>query len=152
MSGYGERKANKNSMVIIEKAAPVTRATLRTNTGPVPADSQQGTPSIRNYLRDLMNSELSRWRLTAYYVDTVVVESGMNPASKHQIQPECGDGRTCIARPSSQARTGTGVHIFSHVQLTTCRIGNHTGLIHTLLKVEVLTTVHQIVWPNKCGE
>ena len=43
-------------------------------------------------------------------------ELGRNPVSKHQIQPEYGDeqadaGRNCrtrIARPNSQARTGTG--------------------------------------------
>ena len=44
-----------------------------------------------------------------------------NPVSKHQIQPEYGDeqgdaGRDCrtrLARPNSQARTGTGKHSFS---------------------------------------
>ena len=44
-----------------------------------------------------------------------VAESGRNPASKHQIQPEYGDeragagrdGRPCLARPNFQARTGT---------------------------------------------
>ena len=43
-------------------------------------------------------------------------ELGRNPASKHQIQSECGDehadaGRDCrtrLARPNSQAQTGTG--------------------------------------------
>ena len=43
-------------------------------------------------------------------------ELGGNPVSKHQIQPEYGDeqadaGRNCrtrLARPNSQARTGTG--------------------------------------------
>ena len=40
-SGCGKRKAHKNwFMVIREKAAPVTRTTLRT-TGPVPVDSRQ---------------------------------------------------------------------------------------------------------------
>ena len=41
------------------------------------------------------------------------VESGRNPVGKgkHQIQLECGDdkgrdGRTCLARPNFQARTG----------------------------------------------
>ena len=41
---------------------------------------------------------------------------GRNPVSKHQIQHEYGDEqanagrdcRTCLARPNSQARTGTG--------------------------------------------
>ena len=43
-------------------------------------------------------------------------EIGRDPVSKHQIQPEYGDEkadagryyRTRIARPNSQARTGTG--------------------------------------------
>ena len=42
-------------------------------------------------------------------------EIGRNPVSKHQIKPEYGelegdagrDGRTRLARPNSQARTGT---------------------------------------------
>ena len=45
----------------------------------------------------------------------VAAEVGRNPVSKHQIQPEYGDemadagrdGQTCLARPGSQARTGT---------------------------------------------
>ena len=32
------------------------------------------------------------------------------------------DGRTCLARPNSRARTGTGKYSFSPVQLTTRRI------------------------------
>ena len=48
-------------------------------------------------------------------------ELGRNLVSKHQIQPEYGDeqadaGRDCqtrIARPNSQARTGTGKYQFS---------------------------------------
>ena len=47
-------------------------------------------------------------------------ELGRNPVSKHQIQPEYGDeqadaGRDCrnrLARPNSQARTGTGEYYF----------------------------------------
>ena len=43
-------------------------------------------------------------------------EIGRNFVSKHQIQPEYGDdqagagreGQTRVARPNSQARTGTG--------------------------------------------
>ena len=49
------------------------------------------------------------------------VELGTNPVTKHQIQPEYGDeqadaGRDCLnrlARPNSQARTGTGKYLFS---------------------------------------
>ena len=48
-------------------------------------------------------------------------EFGMNPISKHQVQLEYGDeqadaGRDCrtrLARPNSQARTGTGKKSFS---------------------------------------
>ena len=49
-------------------------------------------------------------------------ELGRNPVSKHQIQPaeygdeQAGAGRDCrnrLARPNSQARTGTGKNYFS---------------------------------------
>ena len=48
-------------------------------------------------------------------------ELGRNPVSKHQIQPEYGDeqagaGRDCrnrLARPKSQARTGTEKNHFA---------------------------------------
>ena len=48
-------------------------------------------------------------------------ELGRNPVNKHQIQPDYGDeqadaGRDCgnrLARPNSQARTGTGKFSFS---------------------------------------
>ena len=48
-------------------------------------------------------------------------ELGRSPVSKHQIQPEYGDkktdagrdGQTRLARPNSQARTGTGKNTFS---------------------------------------
>ena len=67
-------------------------------------------------------------------------ELGRNPVSEHQIQPEYGDeladaGRDCrtrLARPNSQAPTGTGKYYFFSVQLTTSRAGNLTRLIHTL--------------------
>ena len=57
---------------------------------------------------------------------------------KNQIQPEYGDeqadaGQDCrnrLARPNSQARTGTGKSIFP-VQLTTSRVANFTRLIVT---------------------
>ena len=53
------------------------------------------------------------------------------------------DGRTCLARPNSQARTGTGkykLHTFP-VQLTTSRIDNLTELIHTLQEGSFVTYV-----------
>ena len=117
----GKRRHTKNwSMVILEEeAAPVvTETTLRATdplTGGLSAVNAVGTQ-----LRDLMGP--TRWRLTIkrLYVDAVA-ESGKNPASNHQIQPECGqneradagwEGRTCLATSNSQARTGTGKNIF----------------------------------------
>ena len=55
-------------------------------------------------------------------------ELGRNPVSKHQIQPEYGDeqadaGRNCrtrLARPDSQARTGTGHYSISLFSLAIC--------------------------------
>ena len=49
-------------------------------------------------------------------MDPAAAELGRNPVGKHQIQPEYGDkqadagrdGSTLLARPNSQARTGTG--------------------------------------------
>ena len=48
--------------------------------------------------------------------------------STHQIQPGCEELACiwCIARPNSQAQTGTG-KIYFPVQETTSRIGNHIG-------------------------
>ena len=53
------------------------------------------------------------------YMDAAA-ELGRNPISKHHIHPEYGDeeadaGRDCrtrLARPHSQARTGTGKYSF----------------------------------------
>ena len=65
-------------------------------------------------------------------------EIGRNPVCKHQIQPEYGDeqadaGRDCRTRETkfSGANADREILIFP-VQLTTCRIGNLTRLIHTL--------------------
>ena len=76
-------------------------------------------------------------------------ELGRNPVCKHQIQPEYGDeqadaGRDCrtrLTRSNSQARTNADRGIlFFPVQLTTCRTGNLTRLIHTLLYVMTIHT------------
>ena len=70
-----------------------------------------------------------------------------NPVSKHPIQPEYGDeqadaGRDC--RNPSRETKFSGVNadreiLIFPVQLTTCRIGNLTRLIHTLV---VCVTIH----------
>ena len=78
----------------------------------------------------------------------VVAEVGRNPVSKHPIQREYGNeqadaGRECrtrLARSNSQARTGTGKYSFPLFQLTTCRVGNLTRLIHTLICVTAIHT------------
>ena len=67
-------------------------------------------------------------------------ELGRNPVSKHQIQPEYGDeqadarrdGRTRLARPNSQVRTGTGKY----------SIGNLTRLMLTLTICDDHTYIH----------
>ena len=69
-------------------------------------------------------------------------ETGRNPVSKHQIQPEYGDeqadagrgGRTLLTRPNyfTGANVNKEISIFLD-QLTRSRIGDLTRLIHTLL-------------------
>ena len=76
-------------------------------------------------------------------------EIGRNPVSKHQIQSEYGDeqadagrdGRNRLARPNSQARTGTEKFIFL-VQLTPSRVGNLTRLIPTLAICDDRTNIN----------
>ena len=71
----------------------------------------------------------------------------------HRFQPEYGDeqadaGRDCrtrLARPNSQARTGTGKYSFFRVQLTTSRIGDLIRLIHTLAICDDHTSVHTYI-------
>ena len=75
---------------------------------------------IGTHLRDPINSGLTQWRMAVSKLDAAA-QLGRNPVSKHQIQPEYGDdqsdaGRDCLtrlARPNSQARTGTGEYYFS---------------------------------------
>ena len=78
--------------------------------------------AIGTQLRDPINSGLARWRMAVFYkYMDAAAELGRNPASKHQTQPEYGneqadaglDCRTHLARPNSQARTGTGEYSFS---------------------------------------
>ena len=63
----------------------------------------------------ILPSQRAHATLSCKYIDAAA-EFGRNPLSKHQIQSEYGDeqadaGRDCrtrLARPNSQARTGTG--------------------------------------------
>ena len=98
---------------------------------------------------DSINSGLTRWRMVVLNKEMdAAAEIGGNPVSKHQIQPEYGDeqagaGRDCrtrLARPNSQARTRTGKYSFFPVQLTPCRFGNLTRLIHPLV---ICVTIQQ---------
>ena len=99
-----------------------------------------------------------RWRMEVLNEQMdAAAELGRNPVSEHQIQPEYGDeqadaGRNCrsrLARPNSQARTNAGREMLIFlVQLTTCRIGNLTRLIHTLamcLTIHTYTTTLQMM-------
>ena len=72
--------------------------------------------TIGTQLCDPINSGLTRWRMAVLNkLMDAAAELGKNPVSKHQIQPEYGDeqadaGRDCrthLAKPNSQARTGT---------------------------------------------
>ena len=73
-------------------------------------------------------------------------EKGRNPVSEHQIQPEYGDeqadaGRDCrtrLAKPNSQAPTGT-----------TSKIGNLTRLTLLLLYVMIIHTLGLQKTPTK---
>ena len=74
-------------------------------------------------------------------------EIGRNPVSKHQVQTEYGDeqadaewdGRTRLARPNSQARTGTIYAYIFPVQLTASRTGSNTRLILYAYTFNILT-------------
>ena len=80
-------------------------------------------------------------------------ELGRNPVSKHQIQPEYVDeqadaGRDCrnrLAKPNSQARTGTGKKSFALFELTTSRIGNLTRLILTVATVYMTLYIYTYI-------
>ena len=94
---------------------------------------------IGTRLRDSTSLGLTRWRLkvyTKYYVDAVA-ETGRNPVSKHQIQPEYGltvGGRSNLSRETklSGANEDREKFIFP-VLLTTSGIGDLTRSIHSLL-------------------
>ena len=96
-------------MVIPEKVAPVLTETTLGSTDSVPTDSRKRNP---------INLGLTRLWLAYKYVDAAA-ESGKNPPSEFSLiivkgQAYAGrDGRTCLARPNSQARTGTGNNGFS---------------------------------------
>ena len=96
--------------------------------------------AIRRQLRDPINSGLTRWRIAVLNkLMDAAAELGRNPVSKHQIQPEYGDeqadaGLDCRTRSReikfSGANADREILIFP-VELTTCRSGNLTRLIHT---------------------
>ena len=71
-----------------------------------------------------------------------------SPVSKHQIQPECGEWAGCRETKLSGAN-GDRVNFVFPVQLTTSRIGNHTRLMPSLLKVmttHTYTLLILILW------
>ena len=78
-------------------------------------------------------------------------EIGRNPGSKHQIRPEYRNaqadagrnGRTRLARPNSQARTGTGKKNISPVQLRT-GTGKKTSICVCLSFPTATAAVHLV--------
>ena len=82
------------------------------------------------------------------YMDAAA-ELGRNPVSKHQIQPVYEDEQAdaVLPKPSRETKfsvSGTNVDrgvFICPVQLTTCRIGNLTRLIHT---IAVCVTIHNL--------
>ena len=106
-SGCGKRDAHKNwSMAKAEKAASVTGTTLRL--------------CLCWQLRDPIDSGPDPVVVGGMKMDAVA-ESGKNSVSKtrfslsvENLWADAGrDGRTRLARPNSQARTGTGKKSFS---------------------------------------
>ena len=76
-------------------------------------------------------------------------ELGRNPASKHLIQPECGDEQadgTGLPNPSRKTKfsgaNGDREILIFPVQMTTNRIGNLTRLILTLVICDDHTYIH----------
>ena len=77
--------------------------------------------AIGTQMRDPINSGLTRRRMAVLNkpMDTAA-EIGRDLVNKHQIKPENGDGqvdagrdsRARLAKPNSQARTGTEKHSF----------------------------------------
>ena len=57
------------------------------------------------------------------------------------------DSRACLAKLYSQARTRTGKYSCFTVQLTMSIIGNHTRLIHIMLKA---LTIHTHIHVHTC--
>ena len=105
--------------------------------------------AIGTQLRDPINSGLTRWRMAVIKESMdAAAELGRNPVSKHQIQSEYGDEQawhgTGLPNPSSETEfssTNEDREIFIFpVQLTTCRAGNLTRLIHTLA---ICVTIHE---------
>ena len=85
-----------------------------------------------------------------------------NPVSKHQIQPEYEVGqadagwedRTRLARPNSQARTGTGKKTFFICSADHEQDWQNYRLIHTLLKVFGKREAHKnwsVLMPEKAA-
>ena len=71
--------------------------------------------TIGTYLRHPINSGLTRWRLTVYMwmlsqkaVGIPRISTNFGPSVKNERPGVGRDNHTCLARPNSQARTGTG--------------------------------------------
>ena len=114
-SGFLSRRQNTLYSSLLEDYWPCAGEQLAVNAIGVP-------------LLNPINSGLARGRLTLC-IDAVIVYI----AESMKERADAGrDGRTCLTRPNSQARTGTGKKIiYFPVQLT----GNRTRLMPDLLHV-----------------
>ena len=90
------------------------------------------------------NGDILELQLTAPFVPDKIFSLGVE-----NERADAGmDGRTRLAKPNSQTRTGMELCFFFKnicflFQLTTSRIGDNTRLIHTLLTV---LTIHTILY------
>ena len=117
--GSGKREAHKSwSMVIPEKAAPVYSNYLE-DYWPC-ASGLSAVNAIGTQLQDLINSGLTRWRFKLINGrrrgkrEEFRELSTRSSLGVENEQADAGrDGRICLAKPSSQARTGAGKKSFS---------------------------------------
>ena len=79
-------------------------------------------------LRDLINSGLSKWTPPKKATGISRVRIRLSLSAENEQADAGRDCRTCLARPNSQARTGTGKNNHgSPVQLTTSGLATIPG-------------------------